>query len=294
MLRKAQVSYLARESFAGFKRRKLTTGVTILIMGASLLVLAVLTLATLNLGFLLESARESIDIRVFLKEGATAEEVAMLQPRLVIIPGVQEVDFISPETALVEFRRDLGEEAEILDLLPGNPLPASYHVILKNEARNLDAVRAIRDEIAPWPQVGEIVFNQEWIDSLERWAFRFQMASLAVGLLVFLAAVFVISNTVKLTMASSERIIQIQKLVGATNSFIRTPFLFEGVFQGLLAGILAMGLVAGIEVLFSNHLMGVVFFNPLQMAGFILFCALLGLIGSWAAIRKYLMIGSKF
>ena len=155
-------------------------------------------------------------------------------------------------------------------------------------------MRSIRDEISGWTQVGEIVFNQEWIDSLEKWAFRFQMASLVVGLLVFLAAVFVISNTVKLTMASSERIIQIQKLVGATNSFIRTPFLFEGIFQGLLAGILAMGLVATIEVLLANHLTGVVFFNPIQMLGFVLFCALLGLIGSWTAIRKYLQLGSEF
>ncbi len=294
MLNKDQTAYLFRESFAGFRRRKLTTGVTILIMGASLLVLAVLTLATLNLGYLLENARSSIDIRVFLKDSSTPEEVAVLQPRLVIIPGVKKVDFISPETALSEFRGDLGEESDILDLLPENPLPASYHLILKNEYRNLEAVRSIRDEIAGWSQVGEIVFNQEWIDSLERWAFIFQMASLVVGLLVFLAAVFVISNTVKLTMAASSRIIQIQKLVGATNSFIRTPFLFEGIFQGLLAGGLAMGLMAALGMLLSDHLAHVVFFNPLQIFGFIAFCAFLGLIGSWAAIRKYLMLGSDF
>ncbi len=294
MLNREQIGYLTRESFAGFRRRKLTTGVTILIMGASLLVLAVLTLATLNLGFLLESARESIDIRVFLKEGATTDEVAELQPRLVIIPGVKQVDFISPQTALNQFRQDLGTEAEILDLLPENPLPASYHLILKDEARNLEAVRGIRDEIAVWSQVGEIVFNQEWINNLETWAFRFQMASLVVGLLVFLAAVFVISNTVKLTMASSERIIQIQKLVGATNAFVRTPFLFEGILQGLFAGVLAMGLVAGLGKVLSNHLAGVVFFNPIQIVGFVLFCSLLGLIGSWAAMRKYLRLGSEF
>lgn len=294
MLRKDQVLYLTRESFAGFSRRKLTTGVTILIMGAALLVLAVLTLATLNLGYLLETARESIDIRVFLREGATEAEIAELQPRLVIIPGVQKVEFISPDTALGEFRADLGEEAGILDLLPTNPLPASYHVILKNEARNLESVRGIRDEVAAWPQVGEIVFNQEWIDSLERWAFRFQMASLVVGLLVFLAAVFVISNTVKLTMAASARIIQIQKLVGATNSFIRVPYLCEGMLQGLLAGALAMGLVAVIGFVLADQLTGFVFFNPVQILGFVLFCALLGLTGSWAAMRKYLTFGSEF
>ncbi len=294
MLKREQIAYLTRESFAGFSRRKLTTGVTILIMGASLLVLAVLTLATLNLGYLLETARESIDIRVFLREGATTQEVAQLQPQLVIIPGVKQVDYISPQKALNDFRAELGAEANILDLLPENPLPASYHLILYPESRNMAAVEEIRTEIAVWSQVGEIVFNQDWITSLEVWAFRFQMASLVVGLMVFMAAVFVISNTVKLTVASSERIIQIQKLVGATNSFIRTPFLFEGIFQGLLAGVLAMGLVAVMSSVLSGHLSGVVFFNPAQIVGFIVFCALLGLVGSWAAMRKYLMLGSEF
>ena len=88
MLRSTQLSYLARESFAGFKRRKLTTGVTILIMSSSLLVLAVLTLATLNLGHLLETARSSIDIRVFLHDDLANDQIAELQPRLVVIPTV--------------------------------------------------------------------------------------------------------------------------------------------------------------------------------------------------------------
>ncbi|PID81446.1 hypothetical protein CSB20_02955, partial [bacterium DOLZORAL124_64_63] len=188
MLSRQQWKYLGRESVAGFQRRKLTTGVTILIMGAALLVLAVLTLATLNLGHLLETARSSIDVRVFLREGASQQDVAEMQPRLVIIPGVERVRYIAPEAALAEFRRELGEQAGILDMLPENPLPASYHVVLKPEARNLESVRAIRDEIAVWPQVGEIVYNQEWIDSLENWTMRFQVASLVVGLLVFLAA----------------------------------------------------------------------------------------------------------
>jgi len=292
MLSRQQWKYLGRESVAGFQRRKLTTGVTILIMGAALLVLAVLTLATLNLGHLLETARSSIDVRVFLREGATEQEVAELQPRLLIIPGVAKVNYIAPETALAEFRRELGEEAGILDMLPENPLPASYHVVLEPVARNLEAVRAIRDEIAVWPQVGEIVFNQEWIDSLENWNRRFQVASLVVGLLVFLAAVFVISNTVKLTMASSARIIQIQKLVGATNAFIRIPYLCEGVLQGLLAGALAMGFLATLGWILSDRVSGVVFFSTAQIVGFVLFCAMLGLTGSWAAMRKYLGLES--
>ncbi len=137
MFKKDQVFYLIRESFAGFHRRKLTTGVTILIMGSALLVLAILTLATLNMGNMLEKARAGIDMRVYLHDGLAAERMAAIQPRLMIIPGVQQVTWISPATALAQFRESLGEDAQIMDLLDSNPLPASYHLTLTPEARNL-------------------------------------------------------------------------------------------------------------------------------------------------------------
>ncbi len=293
MFKKDQVFYLIRESFAGFHRRKLTTGVTILIMGSALLVLAILTLATLNMGNMLEKARAGIDMRVYLHDGLAAERMAEIQPRLMTIPGVQQVAWISPATALAQFRESLGEDAEIMDLLDSNPLPASYHLTLTPEARNLKTVSAIQSEVGNWDEVSETLFNQGWIDALENWTFRFQMASLIVSLIVFIAAVFVISNTVKLTMAASARVIQIQKLVGATNMFIRIPYLCEGMIQGLLAGILAMGLLVAAGVVLDDRVGGVIFFSPGQIAGFILFCVTLGLTGSYAAMRKYLSLKSE-
>jgi cell division transport system permease protein len=292
MPNRAQLQYLARESVAGFHRRKLTTGVTILIMASALLVLAALTLVTLNLGTLLEKARAGLDLRVYLREDLPPERLAELRPRLVAIPGVDRVEWIDAEQALAEFRQQLGEDAPLLDVLDRNPLPSSYHVTFTPEGRNPEAVRAIRDEVVKWEEVSEILLNQDWVDALERWTFRFQMASLVVGLLVFMAAIFVISNTVKLTIASSSRIIQIQKLVGATNAFIRTPFLCAGMVQGLLAGLLAMGLLALTGRILRGSLGGLVFFSAAQTAGFVAFCVLLGLTGSWAAMRKYLTLRS--
>ncbi len=292
MLNRAQWSYLASESFAGFRRRKLTTGVTILIMASALLVLAVLTLVTLNLGTLLETARGGLDLRLYLRDDLSTERLAELRPRLLTIPGVDQVTWTDSEAALAEFRRQLGDDAPLLELLDRNPLPSSYHVTFTAGARNPEAVRAIREEVIRWEEVTEVLLNQEWVDALERWTFRFQMASLVVGLLVFLAAIFVISNTVKLTIASSSRIIQIQKLVGATNAFIRTPFLCEGMVQGFLAGVLAMGLLAVASRILSHNLDGLVFFSAAQSFGFVVFCVMLGLAGSWAAMRKYLTMRS--
>jgi cell division transport system permease protein len=292
MLNPHQLRYLAGESLAGFHRRKLTTGVTILIMSAALLVLAVLTLATLNLGRLLEQARGGLDMRVFLRDDLSDQRLAELQPRLVVIPGIESVTWISPEAALAEFRGSLGEDQGILDMLDSNPLPASYRLTFTPGSRAPDAVRAIRDEIAGWEEVSEILLNQAWVDALETWTFRFQLASLVVGVVVFLAAVFVISNTVKLTMAASARVIQIQKLVGASNAFIRIPYLCEGMIQGLLAGVAAMGLLAAAGWLLGDRLGGAVFFSGAQIGGFIAFCMALGLMGSWAAMRKYLTLRS--
>ncbi len=288
MLRAAQLQYLARESVAGFHRRKLTTGVTILIMGSSLLVLALFVLVTLNLGGLLERARGGIDLRVFLVDSLDDARLAALQPNLVSIPGVQSAHFITKDQALAELRSELGDDADVIDLLDENPLPASYHLELEPSARTSQAVARISEEVKRWPEVEDIVYSKGWVLTLERWNRIFQWASLVVSLIALVAAVFVISNTVRLTMASSARVIEIQKLVGATNAFIRTPFLVEGVLEGVLAGAIAMGALAVGHRLVAGRLQDIIFFTPAQIAGFVVLCVGLGLLGSWAAMRKYL------
>ncbi|MFH1845578.1 MAG: permease-like cell division protein FtsX [bacterium] len=290
MFKKAQVGYLVQEALAGFHRRKLTTGVTVLIMGSALLVLALFTLVTLNLGSLLSSAHSGIDLRAFLLTEPGLEQQAELQGRLLAIPGVESVVYISKEQALNEFSRELGDDAELLTSLDENPLPASFHVTLLPEARNAATVGAISEEIALWSEIDDIVYSQAWVEVLEQWAFVFRMASLAVGLVVFIAAVFVISNTVKLTVAASARIIEVMKQVGATNTFIRTPFLWEGMLEGLLGGIVAMSILGGTYSFLAPQIEGLIFFTPMQIAGFITFCVVLGFLGSWAALRKYLRL----
>jgi cell division transport system permease protein len=290
MLRSAQIGYLVRESFAGFRRRKLTTGVTVLIMGASLLVLALFVLVTLNLGMALERARDNVDVRVFLVDGLDAERQAALQPPFLAIPGVREARFIGRDQALDEMRALLGDDADVLEVLDENPLPASYHLELARGHRSSADVARIADELRRWPEVDDVVYSEAWVGALETWANLFRWGSLVVSLVVFGAAVFVISNTVRLTMASSRRVIEIQMLVGATNAFIRTPFLVEGIVHGLLAGALAMGVLALGHRVLAVRLDGLMFFTPVQIGGFVVFCVLLGLLGSLAAIGQYLRL----
>ena len=113
-----------------------------------------------------------------------------------------------------------------------------------------------------------------------------------VSVVVLVAAIFVISNTVRLTMASSRRVIEIQMLVGATDTFIRTPYLIEGMIHGFLAGAVAMAILRLGHRLLAVRLDGVAFFSPVQVAGFVAFCVVLGLLGSLAAIGQYLRMRS--
>jgi cell division transport system permease protein len=290
VIRREQLGYLARESLAGFHRRKLTTGVTILIMSSAVLVLALFVLVALNLGMTLERAQRNVDVRVFLSEGLAPERLAALQHPFVAIPGVREARYISKEQALAELRRELGEDADVLDVLEENPLPASYHLELTPGHRSPEAVDAIAAELRRWPEVEEVVFSRAWVAALESWARLFRWGSLVVSLIVLVAAVFVISNTVRLTMASSRRVIEVQMLVGATDAFIRTPFLIEGMIHGLLAGALAMILLAFGHRLLEVRFEGLAFFTPPQVGGFVVFCVALGLLGSLAAIGQYLRL----
>jgi cell division transport system permease protein len=290
MLRRAQLAYLVRESVAGFHRRKLTTGVTILIMSSALLILALFVLVALNLGLLLEKARANVDVRVFLVEGLAAERQAALQPPFLALPGVAEARFISKDQALQEMRAELGDDADVLEVLDENPLPASYHLELAPGARDPRAVAAIAEDLRRWPEVADVVYSEAWVGALATWARLFRWGSLAVSLVVLVAAVFVISNTVRLTMASSRRVIEIQLLVGATNGFVRTPYLVEGMLHGLIAGVLPMAVLSAGQRLLALRLDGLVFFTPVQIGGFVLFCVVLGLLGSLAAIGQYLRL----
>jgi cell division transport system permease protein len=289
-MERTQAAYILRESLSGFRRRKLTTGVTVLIMGAALLVLALFSIISINIGTLLDRARAGIDVRVFLEDGLTDDQVGEIQGQLSGMPGVSRVDYISKEQALADFRRELGNQTELLDTLEGNPLPASFHLQLVQEALNADRQKEIAEQARRWPGVADVAFSEEWTRILDRWNHIFSTATLLVGLVVFISAVFVISNTVKLTVASSARAIEIMKQVGATNGFIRTPFLVEGLLEGLFGGVLAMAVLIGTHAVLRPQIEGLIFFTPAQIAGFVAFCVGLGLIGSWAALLKYLRL----
>ncbi|HYE95438.1 MAG TPA: permease-like cell division protein FtsX [Rubricoccaceae bacterium] len=241
-----------------------------------------------NAAYLLQRVGE---VQVFLRP-ATPEATATLRQALVAHPGVDSVAYVSREQAAAIFREEFGEEADLFD--DELFLPASFRVRLKRGWAVPDSLERFKAEIEGWPRVDEVAYEASLLQNVQRNVRVFSMVGLAVGLLVVFAALLLVGNTVRLTIYARRMLIRTMKLVGATNGFIRRPFLVEGVAQGLAAGLLAVPLLWTVYALLLRSV------EPLRargwpmgspwptLLGLVLVGALLGWFASWVAVRRFI------
>jgi cell division transport system permease protein len=289
-VRRTQVRFLVFEGIGGLLRRRLSGSVAIMIMGAALLTLALFSLVTINLDQVLQGIRGDIDVVVYLEDSIHPEDRGRLQRDLAATNGVHFVRYVSREQALERFRLELGDDAELLEALRENPLPASVELSLSPEGQTAERVNALTAMVEGYPGVEEVVAQIAWVQRLDRIAQAFSMVTLVIGIIVLVSSVFVISNTVRLTVEERADQIEIMKLVGATNTFIRTPFVLTGGLQGLVAGLIAMVVLVFANRFVTVHLPDLWFFQQSQLVGFTLLSGFLGASGSALALRRHLKL----
>jgi cell division transport system permease protein len=290
MFTNSQVRYLARESFAAFRRMKGMTLISTLIMSVALLMLALFILVTLNLRDTARSLRSEIEVNVFVKNDAAVESVQALRERLIEQPGIEAVAYVSKDDALAEFRQQLGADSDLVDVLEENPMPASLRIRVQEAHRTSEKLHALATYLRDQPEVDEVRYGDTWVARLEEAIRVFTIVDLMVGAIVLLSAMFVVSNTVRLTVLARQRTIEIMRLVGATNWFIRTPFFVEGAVQGAVAGGLALLVLWGAHRYAAQHVQPLRFYEPLQIICFVIACALVCSMGSLSALRRFLRL----
>ena len=283
-----EMKYILDESISMLWRRKAANLISVIIMGLSLLILIVFLMVTLNIAGFIDKTSKETRMYVYLSDGLSDADSRDIQLRLIAEPGVEEVVYISREEALDEFRETLGGDSELLDALDSNPLPDSYRLKLKEGYVTSSVMGAISDRVESWEGIEEVRFGKRWFEKGERLVRNFFIIDLVLGLIVFLSVVFVISNTVRLTISNSREAIDILKLVGATNRYIEIPFMIEGAMQGVVSSLLAVGLLAVIHWFARRYIHDLVFIRLDAISLFVSFCAILGAVGSFAALRRYL------
>jgi cell division transport system permease protein len=206
-------------------------------------------------------------------------------------PEVSAVNYVSEDEALKRARNELVEFRDAYRDLSTNPLPASLEIRLKPGSRNAETVTAVAERLKGFTFVDDVRFGRDWIAKLDRLRNLLGLVGLMVGGAFAVVAVVIIGTTIRMAVLQRAREIHIMRLVGATNWFIRGPFLLEGALKGLLGGALALALCYGGYTVFRGNtpaLAGLVFFQPIHLLVILVFGVLLGLLGSLISVGRHL------
>lgn len=233
------LGYIIKEGVSGFKRARLAAFTSIFSLFIAVLLLGVLARFSYNAYEVAQSLEKSIDVEVFL-ENLDDRTTRDLQNRLKREPLVQEMSYISKDSAAAIFREEFGTGASSLADLKF--LPASFKLKIQPNT-DVQRVDSLVSEISGMRGVEDVEFNQQLLNMMQTRFRTVAMAGSGIGMLILLASLVLVFNTIRLTIYAKRGLIKAMKLVGATNSFIRRPFVVEGVIQGLIAGLLAAGLV---------------------------------------------------
>ncbi|MFZ5623398.1 MAG: cell division protein FtsX [Gemmatimonadota bacterium] len=283
---------VAREALLDFRRNPLLSALSVTAIAFSLFTVGLFGLIALNLRHALRGVEERVEVVAFVLRGTAPEAITAAAQDIESFPEVLEVSYVSEDQALERARRELVEFRDAYRDLQTNPLPASLEIKLKEGFRDAKHVQAVAERVKGFGFVDDVRYGRDWVEKLD----RLRNVGLAVGLLIGLAfalvAVVVIGVTIRLTVLQRAREIQIMRLVGATDWFIRGPFLIEGALKGLLGGALALGLAWAVYGLFSTTgvagLKTLVFFRPAEMLLLLAFGVALGLGSSLVSVGRQL------
>ena len=279
------MNYAVREGINAFRRAPVLTALAIATIAFSLFAFGLFGLVALNIRDALGRLEERVEVRAFLGDDTPAEASAAAVGDIAAFPEVATATLVTPAQALDRARRELGEFRDVFD---AGLLPASIDIRLKPGFRDPGHVRAIAARVRTYDFIEDVRFGEEWVEKLYQIRNVATFASTSLGLTFAIVAIIIIGSTIRMAVLARAREIAIMRLVGATDGFIRRPFLVEGALMGTAGGILALLLTWSANVTIARLVFDAAFFNfPLSIAG-IFAGALIGLAGSAFSVGRHL------
>ena len=274
-----------RETLLAFRRAPLLSALSVMTIAFSLFSLGLFVLVAVNIRDALQQVEERVEIRAYIADGTPIEALAAALGDIGAFPEVARADGISQEEALERARAELGEFRDVFDAAF---LPASIEVRLKPGFRDPETVSAVAARIRTYPFVDDVRFGEEWVRKLYNIRNLATAAGIILGVAFAAVAIIIIGATIRMAVLARGREISIMRLVGATDGFIRRPFLLEGLAKGILGGILALALTYFAHSLISRTLVATRFFDQRIILAGVAFGALIGLLGSAVSVGRHL------
>ena len=282
---------LFREVVLAFRRAPLLSALSITTIAFSLFAVGLFGLVAINMREALRGLEMRVEVVAFILNGTPLETITLAADDISGFPEVFSVGYVNEDSALAQAQVELEEFRDAYRDLEVNPLPASLEIRMKEGHRDAESVAAVAERLQSFGFIDDIRFGREWIERLDRLRNVAGLVGLVIGLAFAAVAVIIIGTTIRMTVLQRAREIAIMRLVGATNGFIRGPFLLEGAIKGLFGGLLSILLIYAGYLLFGRNtpmLSGLVFFETPHLLLGILFGVAIGLGGSLVSVGRHL------
>jgi len=292
------VGYLIREALKSLRRNSWMVLASVGTVAVSLIIVGMALITVVNTNYLATRLESNVEIIAFLQGSAGDDEARALGAQIREIPGVAQVRFVNKDEALKEFRRELGDQENMIDALGGgNPLPHVYKVTTISP----QDVDKVANRMQSFRLIDKVDYGKGVVDKLFAVTKWVRLVGLSVIVLLGLAAVFLIATTIRLTVFARRKEIKIMKVLGATDWFVRSPFLMEGMILGFIGALIAVLIVNVSYTTFTDYLHRDLNINMfglhtdpqfMVMMGLALLGAgtFIGMVGSGISVRKFLKV----
>ena len=290
------LKYFFKEALKSMKRNGLMTLASISTVALSLFMLGVFLCGVINLNNMASSLENQVQLSIYLKDGLTTDQIMAVGKQIKAIPNLKHLEFVNKEQAMKEFKARLGDQQQLVNALGDvNPLPNSYVLTFDNPSD----VKATAKLSTTFQGVESTHYGQDIVEELFRITQVIRIGGIVLIAFLAAATLFIISNTIRLTVFARRKEIAIMKYVGATNGFIRWPFLIEGMLLGLVGAIIAVLCVGEFYHFITMEVSESLAFFPLvpmfpffyDVAIYILVGGIIvGAIGSTISLKQYMKV----
>jgi cell division transport system permease protein len=274
-----------REALTASRRAPLLSILGVVTIAFSLFAFGLFGLVAINIRKALEQVEERVEVRAFLGDSTDIESVAAAMKDIGEFPEVARVEYVSQEQALERARKEMGEFADVFE---AGVLPASIEVYLRSGMRDPTTVKSVADRIRTYHFVDDVRYGEEWVEKLYRLRNIATVAGLALGIAFAAVAIIIIGATIRMTVLARAKEISIMRLVGATDMFIRLPFLIDGLVKGVLGGLLALVFVWVANRVVNEYFIQTIFFSREMIFLGVVGGAFMGVLGSLVSVGRHL------
>ena len=295
-----RLGYFVRRALINLRQNIFVNVVTIGTITLALLIVALFLLVFVNLENAVGNWSERVQVTVYFDRELAPQEQAALRAKIISIPGANRVNYVSRDEALKRFKGRLRGQETLLEGVRPEVLPTSFEIALKRSSRDTQEVEAFVSVLKRIPGISEVQYGEEWVKRFNTFLNFMRLLGALLGSFLLIAVVFIVSNTIKLTIYARRDELEVMALVGATRFFIKAPFLIEGIIQGCVGSLIAIGLLLGLYEVFLQNAGSFLTFNPATsglsflpleyVGGIVITGVALGFIGSLTSLKRFVNV----